>query len=117
MKVSEQVIREHALARIAEIFDIPVTQLRQDTKFGEDLKASFVSDFRFNELDKVYFDIGDVADRQITKELKRGEGTIYTIEDYCNHMVRCYETKPEDVSKILRLPPEPKTAMPPRLEK
>jgi hypothetical protein len=104
MKVPEQMIREHALARIAEIFGIPVTDLREDTKF-EDLKVSFVSNFRFNEYDKVDFDIRDVADRKINKELDRGEGTIYTIEDYCNHMVRCYETKPEDVSRILKLPP------------
>jgi len=103
MKVSEQIIREHALARIAEIYGIPVTELRLDTKFA-DMKVSFISNWRFNELDKVYFDIGDVADRKITKELKRGEGTIYTIEDYCNHMVRCYQTKPEDVSIILKLP-------------
>lgn len=103
MKATEQVIREHALARIAEIFGIPVTQLRQDTKFGEDLKASFVSDFRFNELDKVDFDIRDVADRKITKELNKGEATIYTVGDYCNHMVRCYETMSDEVSRILRL--------------
>ena len=103
MKVTEQIIREHALARIAEIFGIPVTMLRQDTKFGEDLKASFRSDFRFNEFDKVDFDIRDVADRKITKELNKGEATIYTVGDYCDHMVRCYETKPEDVSIILRL--------------
>ncbi|MBI5874380.1 MAG: hypothetical protein HZB81_00765 [Deltaproteobacteria bacterium] len=103
MKVSEQIIREYALVRIAEIFDIPVEQLRLDTKFGEDLKASFVSDFRYNEFDKVDFDIRDVADRKITKELNKGLLTIRTVGDYCDHMVRCYETKPKDVTIILRL--------------
>lgn len=105
MKVPEQTIRECAFARIATIFGVPVEQLRLDTKFA-DMKVSFVSNWRFNELDEVYFDISDAADRKITKELSRGEGTIYTVGDYCDHMVRCYETKPKIVSKILRLPEE-----------
>ena len=104
MKVTEQIIREHAFARIAEIFRIPIEQLRHDAVFGEDLKASFRSDFRHNEMDRVYFDIRDVADRKITNEINKGFLVINTVSDYCDHMVRCYETKPEDVSIILKLP-------------
>jgi len=107
MKVPEQIIRERALLRISEIFNIPIQDVRLDSKFGEDLKASFVSDFRYNEFDRVDQDIHDVADRKITKELREGIITIRTVGEYCDYMVRCYETKPEDVNKILRLPEEP----------
>ncbi|WP_211441781.1 hypothetical protein [Collimonas humicola] len=103
MNVSEKIIRERAFARIAEIFNVPIGLLRQDAKFGEDLKASFVSDFRHNEFDRVDQDIHDVADRKITKELSKGIVIIRTVEEYCDHMVRCHETKPEDVNRILRL--------------
>lgn len=104
MKVTEQIIREHALARIADLFNIPIEELRLDAVLGKDLHATFRSYFRHNEMDRVDFDIRDVADRKINKELNNGETTIYTVGDYCDHMVRCYETKPEDVSRILKLP-------------
>lgn len=106
MKVLEQIIRESAFVRIAEIFSIPVEQLRDDTVFGEDLKCSFVSKLQDNEYDHILDDIRDVADRKITKELNKGLLTIRTVGDYCGHMVRCYEIKPERVSRILRLPQE-----------
>src|ERR1700674_2213469 len=103
MSVPEQIIRERAFTRIAEIFNVPVELLRHDAKFGEDLKASFVSDFRHNEFDKVDQDIHDVADQEITSEFTKGILTIRTVGEYCDQMVRCYATKPEDVNKILRL--------------
>lgn len=70
-------------------------------KFGEDLFASFVSDFRYNELDQVLHDLRDVADREICKELDAGTVLIQTVGDYCEHMVRCYKTKPKDVAMLL----------------
>ena len=106
MKVPEQSIRECAFARISEIFHIPVEQLRDDTVFGVDLKCSFVSRLQENEYDNILDDIRDVAGRKITKELNNGFLTIHTVGDYCAHMMRCYETMPERVSRILRLPKE-----------
>ncbi len=103
MSVPEQIIRAKAFARIADIFKIPINILRDDSKFGEDLKASFVSDFRHNEFDIVDQDIHDVADRKIAEELGKGIVIIQTVEEYCDHMVRCYETNPEDVTQILKL--------------
>jgi hypothetical protein len=105
VRVPEKIIRERAYLRIAEIFNIPVEQLRLDSMFGEYLKPSFVSDFRHNELDRVDQDIHDVADRKIIRELREGVIIIRTVGEYCDFMVRCYETKPEDVNKILRLSP------------
>jgi len=60
-------------------------------------------DFRHNEFDKVDQDIHDVANQTIAAELSKGVVTIRTVEEYCNYMVRCYEAKPDDVKKILRL--------------
>lgn len=104
MRVPEETIRERALVRIAEVFNILVEKLRLDFVFGEDLKPSFVSDWRENEFDKLYYDIRDVADRKIARELSKGVIIIRTVRDYCDHMVRCYETKPKDVCEILGLP-------------
>jgi len=103
VNISEDLIRERAFARIAEIFNVATPLLRKDAKFGVDLKASFVSDFRHNEFDKVDQDIHDVANQTIAAELSKGVVTIRTVEEYCNYMVRCYEAKPDDVKKILRL--------------
>lgn len=103
MAMPEQIIRERAFARIAEIFNIPIEQLQLNSKFGEDLKASFVSDFRANEFDIVDQDIHDAADRKITSELSSGRLTIRTVKEYCDHMVRCYATRPAEINRILRL--------------
>lgn len=103
MRVPEETIRERALLRIAEVFNIPAKKLRLDFVFGEDLKSSFVSFWRENELDKLYYDILDVADRKIGGELGKGI-RIITVRDFCDYMVRCYETKPKDVCEILGLP-------------
>ena len=99
--MDEEVIRHKALARLSGIFRVPVTELSPGCRFGEDLKASFVSDFRRNELDQVNDDIHDVADRVVTKEFVSGRLTIRTVGDYCDHMIRCYGIKPKDVKRLL----------------
>lgn len=103
MKTLEQTIRKSAFARIAQIFNISVDQLRLDFVFGEELDVTFVSDFRDNEHDQVLHDIEDVSDRNVTKELNKGLLTIRTVNDYCNHMVRCFDTMPEEVARILEI--------------
>ncbi|MFZ5844763.1 MAG: hypothetical protein ACOY3E_17905 [Pseudomonadota bacterium] len=100
MDEPETEIRDRALLRLAGIFRVPVSALKPELRFGIDLKASFVSDFRRNELDRVSDDIHDVADRAVTKEFESGRLVISTVSDYCDHMVRCSKVKPENV-KIL----------------
>lgn len=99
----ESTIRDRALLRLAQIFHAPVATLKPELQFGIDLKASFVSDFRRNELDRVNDDIHDVADREIAKELASARLVIQTVQDYCAHMVRCSTVKPKDVTKLLKL--------------
>lgn len=97
----EAVIRDRARSRIAEVFGLALDALQLDAEFGKDLKASFVSDFRLNEFDKIDQDIKDVADRATRKRLGNGELVIRTVGDYCDHMVACYATNPREVARLL----------------
>jgi hypothetical protein len=72
-------------------------------EFGKDLKPSFVSDFKDNELDRLDYDIKDVADRAVRKQLESGNLVIRTVADYCDHMVRCFRANPQEVSRVLSL--------------
>lgn len=102
---SDEQIRHCAREKIARFFDLEIDALSDKAIFGEDLKASFVSDFRMNELDQLNDDIRDVADRQILKELDSGSLVIRTVFDYCNHMIRCVRLKPEEVGRVLQQSP------------
>lgn len=97
----DELVRAAAQGRLASIFRVSATTLSTDLRFGYDLKASFVSNFRRNELDRINDDIRDVADREILKELSSGRLTISTVGDYCDHMVRCSKTKPIEVKRIV----------------
>jgi hypothetical protein len=99
----EESIRDRARARVAGIFQLAPDALPFSAEFGKDLKASFVSEFRFNEFDKLDQDIKDVADRATRKRLGSGELVIRTVADYCDHMVACYATNPRDVARVLGL--------------
>ena len=99
-------IRQNALLRLSQIFNVPVEALRPEYRFGEDLKPSFVSDFRDNELDQVNCDIHDVADRATVRDFVSGHLIIWTVEEYCQHMIQCSRTKPKAVQWVLRMGPE-----------
>lgn len=103
MEQTAETIRNRAHARIAQVFGMAPEALSSSAEFGKDLKASFVSDFKHNEFDKIDHDIKDVADRAIRKQLESGELVIRTVADYCDHMVRCHEKNPEEVKRLLSL--------------
>jgi hypothetical protein len=104
MDDTEKLIREKALLRLSGIFGIPVAELSPGRRFGgDDLKVSFVSDFRRNELDRVTDDILDVADRLIAKEISSGKLTMQTVAEYCDLLVRCSKTRRKNVLKLLRI--------------
>ncbi len=96
-------VREYALLRVAYLFNVERHLLSLNARFGEELKASFVSDFKANEYEQLDRDIKDVADRQISQELSSGTLVIRTVGEYCDHMVRCYRTKPDEVIRVLRI--------------
>lgn len=97
----EEELRQYARQRVARVFNLDPLSLPLDFVFGEDLRPTFVSHFKRNELDKIGDDIEDVADRRILKELEAGSVVIRTVGDYCEHMVRCYRTRPKDVLHVL----------------
>lgn len=100
----EDVIRQHALRRLAKVFGVPEASLAKEMRFGEELKAAPASDFKANEFDAIDDDIKDVADKQLRKDMEQGRLVIQTVGDYCDHMVRCSLLKPKEVARILRLP-------------
>jgi hypothetical protein len=103
MNLSDEELRQAAKLRVANVFKMNPDTLGENAVFGETLKASFVSDFKYSELDKIDFDIRDVADKKTLKELGSGTLVIRTVGDYCEHMVRCYRTKPEEVIYVLQI--------------
>jgi hypothetical protein len=78
-----------------------MSALKDEMRFGDDLKASFVSDWRHNEFDQVLHDIRDVADAETLRVLDAGTLVIRTVGDFCDHMVRCYKTSPRAVEAAL----------------
>lgn len=104
MSYIDEQVRQFALFRIAKIFNVSVDSLRMESSFGDDLKASSVSGwFKKNEHDQIEADIYDVADRQAYKEITSGRLMVRTVGEYCDHMVRSYKTKSEDVKHVLKM--------------
>lgn len=102
--IPENIIRQYALRRLAEVLHVHENSLSNDDRFGRELKAVRVSDFESNEFDKIDDDIRGVADKRALKEMSRGSLVIHTVNDYCNHMVRCSLIKPDDVVRVLGIP-------------
>lgn len=86
---SEEIVRRYALRHLAEVFLVAEAALSLDARFGQELKAAPVSDFKANQFDIVDGDIRDVADRRLLKEMAQGKLLIQTVGDYCEHVVRC----------------------------
>lgn len=100
----EEMIRQYALRRIAEIFGVSKDTLSPGARFGQELKAAPASDFKSNQFDIIDGDLKEVADKQLLKKVAQGTLVIRTVGDYCEHMVDCSRIKPEQVASILRLP-------------
>lgn len=73
MSETDELVREFALQRIANIFNIPVNSLNKEAVFGSDLKATRPPGlFNPNEYDKIEGDILDVCDRETYKAISSG---------------------------------------------
>lgn len=100
----EQLVRQYALRRLAEVFQVTEESLSGTDRFGEELKAAPPTYFRFNEFDTLDEDIKWVADKRLLREMATGNLVIRTVEDYCDHMVHCSRLNNERVAEILKLP-------------
>lgn len=105
MKYSDSEIVLAARQRIAQVFGMLADRVRPEHIFGEDLRNSGRSDFKYNKYDQMLHDVHDVADRQSLKEIDSGALEIHTVAEYCDHMVRCYHTNEKAVLSALGLPP------------
>lgn len=101
MSLTDEQVRAAALSRIARLFDVDLTQISMLARFDTAFQVSFVSDFRRNEFDKLLDDVRDVADWSVLRRIESGDLEIATVADYCDHMVRCYKTKPDAVAAVL----------------
>jgi hypothetical protein len=101
MSLTDEQVRVAALSRVARLFGVEVTQISMAARFDTAFQVSFVSGFRRNEFDKLLDDIRDVADRSVLRQIESGDLEVATVGEYCEHMVRCYRTKPHDVAAVL----------------
>jgi len=92
-----------SIERLSKIFSVPKEGISLSDKFGVDLKPSFVSDFRDNELDVINNDIHDVADKRSASDLSAGRLVIETVNDYCEFMVRCSRSNAKEVMHLLKI--------------
>ncbi|OOG86907.1 hypothetical protein B0E42_10190 [Pseudomonas sp. A25(2017)] len=103
MKNQDKTIRKLATQRVASIFNTPIDTFNESSVFGRDLKATRPPGlFRKNEYDVIEGDILDVCTREKYKSIIAGKLTIYTVGDYCNHMIEYYKANPKDVVKTLK---------------
>jgi hypothetical protein len=106
MTNQDEIIRKLAMQRIAGVFNIPVDELNESSVFGRELNATRAPGlFSPNEYDIIEGDILDVCSRETYKAISSGNLTIYTVGDYCNHMIECYKKKPKDVIQTLEANP------------
>jgi len=102
-EITRQIIFTQSIRRIANIFSVPEERLKLKDRFDAELHVSFVSDFKDNEFDQINYDIQYVADKKTLKKIQSGDITIYTVEDYCEHMCACFEVNPKYVCEVLGL--------------
>ena len=80
-------------SRIANIFNIVVNDIQANFRFGEELDASFISDFRHNELDQIVFDIEEfeliLYPNKINKE-------VSIVKDYIILLAQCRQANFEE---------------------
>lgn len=96
-------LRKASRARVARLFHRDIDSIDVKLEFGEELKSTFDSDFHANEYEQLHRDIRDVSNKDTLHEIESGRLLIRTVGDYCEHMVRCYEMKPQDVIRVLSL--------------
>lgn len=105
MNDSEKIVREFALKRIADVFNVSVEAFSGEAVFGEQLTATRRPGlFKRNEYDSIYDDILDVCYRAKYKEISSGNLVIRSVDDYCDHMIQCYKKNSKDVIATLNIP-------------
>lgn len=95
------VLRQNILLYLSKVLNTPVELLKDEMILGVDIKPSFVSDFKYNELDALIEDLRDIGSGAIAKEWKRGDVKIESVGDCVKYISRCYDAKPKLVSNLI----------------
>jgi len=88
------------LCRISWLFDVPGEDLDQAWEFGCDLRPSFVSDWRENEVDQLLVDVQEMQAR-LGKRSSRSE-PVLTVGGYCALAVEFKEVDPNGYRRLVR---------------
>lgn len=80
---------QKARERISSLFELPVENINASWRFGHELKPSFTSDFRKNQIDHLQFDVDEV---KVAVENKINiPDVIETVDDFCTLIKQFYE--------------------------
>jgi hypothetical protein len=101
MRWSDAEIASASRQRIARLFGMHAEDVHPEHVFGKDLRNRAKPDFRYGALDHILHDIRDVADKKTLADIDAGAFEVRTVEDYCNHMIRCYRTNEKEVAMTL----------------
>jgi hypothetical protein len=88
-----------ALSRIAWIFRVSEEELGPEKRFGSDLRESFVSDFRHNELDRIGFDIEEMVDG--IGDISIRSRKVQTVAEFCALAEEFRAAKPEGYDQLV----------------
>ncbi|WP_019677760.1 hypothetical protein [Arsukibacterium perlucidum] len=97
----EHQVREKSLCRLAEIFNVGISELSDEIDLTTTFKASTVKFWKRNHFDMILDDIRDVAGKEMIKLLNKGEVEIKTVKDYVEFMIICYRKNPQLVELVL----------------
>ena len=102
-KIWEKKIREATEIYVADLFRISVNDLRREFIFGVDLKPIRPPSLKEDVYEELRLDFLFVADDNTRKLFNSGKIKVNTVEELCNHMVRCYKFNKTRVCSVLNL--------------
>ena len=101
-KETEDEIIFASMKYISSLFKIPIDSIDKCYSFGKELKANKNS-FSEDEFDDLIFDIEYVSDNDTLNKFRSNQIKINTVDDFCNHMIKCYKFNRRAVRRVLKL--------------
>lgn len=86
-------INNRCLDRIADIFDISVSEIKMEYRFDYELKPSFVSDFKHNQLDHLQYDIDEI--RSVVDDEDIIPDVVRNVGDFCSLIAKYHDVTPK----------------------
>lgn len=97
----QEKVREISLQRISRILQVPIASLASNSLFREIHNPRSVSQFSRNAFDILLDDIRDVSSAETLRGIDEGVIEINTVDDYVQHMQRCYSESPKMVVSVI----------------